>query len=202
MKTKLLASLKTKFSGVDEAILNRIAEKKVASVTDESQLDAVVENIGFADVLNSYGDFRANSAVQTAVANYERKHGLKDGKPIDNPDKKEANDDISTLIAEAVAKSVTPLMEKINAFETQKAQETRAAQVKSKAKEYGIPETFVSMLKVDDDADLDEFFKDAQQTFTNAGFKNVVPPGTGGGKGDNVNDIAELIAKDTAARMK
>lgn len=201
MKTKILDLLKPKFVGVDESILSRIAEKKASGVTDESQINSIVEGIGFADVLNSYGDFRANSAVQTAVANYERKHKLKDGKPIEDPSKDPA-EDITAIITKVISEKVNPLIEKMDAFETQKKQETRAEQIKAKAQEYGIPDTFVNMLRVDDDADLDKFFKDAQQTFANAGFKNVVPPASGDGKEDNINDIAGLIAKDTEARLK
>ena len=37
MKEKLLALLKTKFVGVDDAILDRIATKKAENVTDEAQ---------------------------------------------------------------------------------------------------------------------------------------------------------------------
>ena len=85
MKEQLLASLKTKFQGVDDAILDRIATKRVEGVTDESQLPAIVEGISFADVLQSYGDYRAGDASQTAVRNYEKRHNLKDGKPIEQP---------------------------------------------------------------------------------------------------------------------
>ena len=59
MKEKLLALLKTKFQGVDDAILDRIATKRAENITDESQLPAIVEGISFADVLQSYGDYRA-----------------------------------------------------------------------------------------------------------------------------------------------
>ena len=85
MKEKILALLKTKFPGVDEATLIRIAEKKATGVTDESQVQPIVDGVSFQDVLNSYGDFRANGAVSSAVINYEKKHNLKDGKPIENP---------------------------------------------------------------------------------------------------------------------
>lgn len=85
MKEKILALLKTKFPGVDEATLIRIAEKKAAGVTDESQVQPIADGVGFQDVLNSYGDFRANGAVASAVSNYEKKHNIKDGKPIENP---------------------------------------------------------------------------------------------------------------------
>ena len=85
MKEKLLALLQTKFTGVDNAILDRIATKKSENVTDEAQLPTIAEGIGFQDVLTSYGDYRAGDAQQTAVKNYEKRHNLKDGKPIEQP---------------------------------------------------------------------------------------------------------------------
>ena len=82
---QILAGLRTKFTGADDATLQRIASKKSEGVTDESKVNSIVEGIGFADVLNNYGDYRADGAQKTAVANYERKHNLKDGKPIEEP---------------------------------------------------------------------------------------------------------------------
>ena len=82
MKKKLLEALKTKFVGVDEAILERIATKKTEGVTDESQITGIVDGINFQDVVKSYGDYRANEANVSSIKNYEEKHGLKDGKPI------------------------------------------------------------------------------------------------------------------------
>lgn len=82
MKEKLLALLQTRFAGVDNAILDRIATKKAENITDEAQLPTIVEGIGFQDVLTSYGDYRAGDATQTAVKNYEKRHNLKEGKPI------------------------------------------------------------------------------------------------------------------------
>ena len=80
---QILAGLQQKFAGVDTAILTRIATKKAEGVTDETKVNSIVEGIGFSDVLNSYGDFRAGDASKTAVSNYEKKHNLKDGKPIE-----------------------------------------------------------------------------------------------------------------------
>ena len=56
---QILAGLQQKFSGVDTAILTRIATKKAEGVTDETKVNSIVEGISFSDVLNSYGDFRA-----------------------------------------------------------------------------------------------------------------------------------------------
>ena len=80
---QILAGLQQKFAGVDTAILTRIATKKAEGVTDETKVNSIVEGISFSDVLNSYGDFRAGDASKTAVTNYEKRHNLKDGKPIE-----------------------------------------------------------------------------------------------------------------------
>ena len=80
---QILAGLQQKFAGVDTAILTRIATKKAEGVTDETKVNSIIEGISFSDVLNSYGDFRAGDASKTAVTNYEKRHNLKDGKPIE-----------------------------------------------------------------------------------------------------------------------
>jgi hypothetical protein len=85
MKEKLLALLKTKFAGVQDATLDRIATKKSETVTDEAQLKTIVDGINFADVLQSETDYRVTEAQKTAVANYEKKHKLKDGKIVEDP---------------------------------------------------------------------------------------------------------------------
>jgi hypothetical protein len=82
---QILAKLRTKFTGADDATLQRIASKKSEGVTDEAKVDSIVEGISFADVMNNYGDYRADGAQKTAVANYEKKHNIKDGKPIEAP---------------------------------------------------------------------------------------------------------------------
>jgi len=84
MKKQILEALKAKFVGVSEAILNRIADKLAKTVTTEEQVKTAVEAVTFQQVLESYGDSRATEAQQTAVSNYEKKHGLKDGQKVDD----------------------------------------------------------------------------------------------------------------------
>lgn len=202
MKEKILALLKTKFPGVDEATLIRIAEKKANGVTDESQLQTIADGVGFQDVLNSYGDFRANSAVTSAVTNYEKKHGLKDGKPIEiekpveKPVEKPA-DDMATIIANAVSAAMKPLSDKLTQFETEKLQATRQEQIMAKAKEYGIPESQAKRYAVPEDADLDAYFKDAKQELVDAGFAGVKTPETGGDTKTETEAIASMISEGT-----
>lgn len=80
MKKQIIEKLSTKFVGVSESILDRIAAKLAKTITEESQIEAAVEAVTFQSVLESYGDSRATEATQTAVKNYETKYGLKDGK--------------------------------------------------------------------------------------------------------------------------
>lgn len=85
MKEKLLAALKTKFQGVQEATLERIATKKAETVTEEDQVQTVVDGMSYDDIIQSETDYRVGQASKTArekaVKEYEQKHNLKDGKP-------------------------------------------------------------------------------------------------------------------------
>ena len=198
----ILAGLQTKFSGVDTAILTRIATKKAEGVTDETKVNSIVEGINFSDVLNSYGDFRAGDATRTSVLNYEKRHNLKDGKPIETPTPQqqatEQQPDMATIIANAVSAAVKPLSEKIAQFETEKSQATRQEQIMAKAKEYGIPETFAKRYAIPDDADLDTYFKDAKQELANIGFSGVTPPESAEQKIEKENEsIAGMISEGT-----
>lgn len=198
----IMAGLQQKFAGVDTAILSRIATKKAEGVTDEKAVNSIVEGIGFADVLNSYGDFRAGDARITAIANYEKKHNLKNGLPIGDgdADKEEPDDDknMAKIIAEAVNAAITPLSEKLNKYEADKAKSLRESQILSKAKEYGIPENYAKRCAIKDDDDLDAYFKELKQDFANDGFKGVTPPETAEQrlKEDN-KEISSMIADGT-----
>ena len=81
----ILAALQTKFPGVDAKILGRIAKKhaKTATGTTEADAKTIVDGITFQQVLESHADYRATEAQKTAIANYESKHNLRDGKPIE-----------------------------------------------------------------------------------------------------------------------
>lgn len=200
----ILAGLQQKFTGVDTAILTRIATKKAEGVTDEAKVNSIVEGISFSDVLNSYGDFRAGDASKTAVTNYEKKHNLKDGKPAETTTTttttktEEKPDDMAAIIANAVSAAVKPLSDKIAQFETEKSQATRQEQILAKAKEYGIPENYAKRCAIKDDEDLDTYFKDLKQEFANDGFKGVTPPESAETKIEKeVESIAKMIDEGT-----
>lgn len=81
MKKKIIEALTTKFEGVEANILDRVAEKLSKTVKSEDEIQTAVDGVTFQSMLESYADSRTNEAVATAVANYEKKYNLKDGKP-------------------------------------------------------------------------------------------------------------------------
>lgn len=88
MKTKLINALATRFVGVDAKILSRIADNILSGKTIETddEVNSAAEEVTFADILKSYGDSRATEATKSAVQNYEKKHNIKDGKPVKTED--------------------------------------------------------------------------------------------------------------------
>ena len=201
---QILAGLQQKFAGVDTAILTRIATKKAEGVTDETKVNSIIEGISFSDVLNSYGDFRAGDASRTSVLNYEKRHNLKDGKPVETTTTttttkaEDKPDDMATIIANAVSAAVKPLSDKLAQFETEKSQATRQEQIMAKAKEYGIPENYAKRCAIKDDEDLDAYFKDLKQEFANDGFKGVTPPESAEAKIEKESEsIAKMIDEGT-----
>lgn len=182
MKKKIFDVLQTKFQGVDAQILDRIATKKAEGQTDESQIPTIVEGVSFQDVLTSYGDFRAGDASKTAVTNYEKKHNLKEGKTIEtpeptpNPNPEPPKPDDTPAWAKALIDQNKTLTEKIASIENKSSLEQRTAAIQAKAKEYGIPESQAKRYSIPEDADLDEYFKDAKQDLSNIGFKDAKAP--------------------------
>ena len=203
---QILAGLQQKFSGVDTATLTRIATKKAEGVTDETKVNSIVEGINFQDVLTSYGDFRAGDARITAVANYEKKHNLKDGKPIENPNpeppkpepKPDEKPDIAKLIADGIAAGIKPFSDKLAAFEAKEAQAQRMAQISSVAKKYGIPDFMLKDRTIPENTDLDTYMKDVKQEMTNAGFQFNKSPETAEQKLEReTSEFAKMIENDT-----
>ncbi len=86
-KQQILEALQAKFKGGNAGVLNWIATQLAKTVTAAEQVQTAVDGITqeYVSMMESYGDSRATSSAQTAVGNYETKHGLKDGKPVQKP---------------------------------------------------------------------------------------------------------------------
>ena len=208
---QILAKLQTKFQGADAATLQRIATKKSEGVTDESKVDEIVGSVTFLDVMNNYGDFRANGASVTAkknaIADYEKQYGLKDGKPLEagggaggdggaggNGNGGQGGDGgngnggqqidmnaIASLISKGISEGIKPLTERLNSMDAAAAKATRDAQIDAVAKSFKIPEFAYKGKEIPADADLNKYFLDLKQEMQNAGFQFAASPDEGGG---------------------
>ena len=202
---KLFAALKTKFQGVEDATLQRIASKKAEGVTDESKVDSIVEGISFQDVLTSYGDYRADGAQKTAVSNYEKKHNIKDGKPIEEPKPQDPLPTPTQQTAEQVpawAQSLIDsnktLSEKLAAIDAKTKADERNQQIAAVAKSFGIPEYVYKGKQIADDVDLNQYFTDVKQEMQNGGFQFAKSPEEGNHEHKSeISSIAEQINKGT-----
>jgi len=83
MRKKILEALNTKFPGVSDNKLNRIVDNLLKKIKSEDEIAAAVDEITVESLLESYGDARANLSRDSIIRDYESKHNLKDGKPIE-----------------------------------------------------------------------------------------------------------------------
>lgn len=202
---QILAGLKTKFQGVEDATLQRIASKKAEGVTDESKVNSIVEGISFQDVLTSYGDYRADGAQKTAVSNYEKKHNIKDGKPIEElkpqdplPTPTPQTTEQVPAWAQSLIDSNKTLSEKLAAMDAKTKADERNAQIDDVAKSFGIPEFAYKGKQIADDVDLNQYFTDLKQEMQNSGFQFAKSPEEGNHEHKSeVNSIVEQINKGT-----
>lgn len=227
---QILAKLQTKFQGADAATLQRIATKKAEGVTDESKVDEIVASVTFLDVMNNYGDFRADGASKTAkknaIADYEKLHNLKDGKPLEagggaggeggqggsggeggqggqggqGGGQQFDMQAIASLISKGIADGIKPLTERLNSMDAAAAKATRDAQIDAVAKSFKIPEFAYKGKVIPDDADLNKYFLDLKQEMQNSGFQFTASPDEGGGGvKDDVDGLVDTINKGTQA---
>lgn len=207
---QILAGLRTKFQGADDATLQRMASKKAEGVTDESKVNSIVEGISFQDVLTSYGDYRADGAQKTAVANYEKKHNIKDGKPIEEPKPQDPlpQDPLPTPTpqtteqvpawAQSLIDSNKTLSEKLAAMDAKTKADERNQQIAAVAKSFGIPEYVYKGKQIADDVDLNQYFTDVKQEMQNGGFQFAKSPEEGNHEHKSeISSIAEQINKGT-----
>lgn len=216
MKKELLDALKAKFVGVSDAILGRIAEKLAKTASSDEDVANLVEGVTFQQVLESYGDSRATEAQQSAVTNYEKKHGLKDGKKVEEPKKeepkKEEGDDLAGQIAAAVAAAMKPLNDELAAMKSEKtavSRKERLAGILGKAPEK-VRERYekdFGRMTFKDDEDfnswVDEITPDVEAITNDFASKGgvVTRPKGGGGSGEaqeNVHLKARIAEREAA----
>lgn len=187
----ILNALQTKFTGVDAKILGRIAKKyaKTATGTTEADAKTIVDGITFQQVLESHADYRANEAQKTAVANYESKHNLRDGKPIEQPQQQstqtqsqqeqsqtaqqggqQTEDKVPAWAQQMIADNKA-LREELQSYKTERTQNNRLERFREAIK--GAPDKVKARYEKDftrltfkDDADFDSYLEEIAPDIT------------------------------------
>ena len=123
MKKKILEILKTRFSGVKEAILDKVAATYAKKVSDESEIDNVLDGVTIDSLYETYADIRATESATSSVANYERKYGIVKGKKVKASDQTD-DDDIEEGEEEAKKKNdsndvTAKLLEELKSLRTE-----------------------------------------------------------------------------------
>jgi hypothetical protein len=196
MKEKILAFLKTKLTGVQDAFLQGVADNLSKTIKEETQIetiinDGVIESLRFsATQIQTEGDRRANEAVRTAVTNYEKKHNLKDGKIVaaggeQTPPDPNEPEWFRNYRSKQEQETAT-LRAKVEGYEKQGNVEQLTSKVKAKLIEKKIPESYFKgrNLAVESEEHIDKLITDIEGDFTafkqelvNQGVVTEVPKG-------------------------
>lgn len=136
MREFILQLLKAKWEGLSDAILTSLAKTLAKKVKTEDEATDLVEEMTLQQLMESYGDNRATAAQQSAVKNYEEKHGLKDGKKVsegapEDEDELEKKDtqpgggDLAAQIKAAVEAAISPLQAELTEIKSVRKSDDR-----------------------------------------------------------------------------
>lgn len=171
-----LDALKTRFEGISESVLDRMAKKIAKTATTAEEVKSTVEEVTIQQIIDAEGDRRATDAQKTAVANYERKHGLKDGKtiepsdpnePTDTPDAKDPED--MPQWAKAIVETNAKLQQQLSAMSSERITNDRKQQLSAVVEQ--LPEHLqkpYARMKLDDLSD-EEFKTTLEDVKTEVG---------------------------------
>ena len=191
MKEKILALLKTKFTGVREDGLNLLAGVLAFQIDTEEKASEVVGALT-ADQVSSYiSEWRKAADAEITKSNKTYEEGLKKkfdfvekGKADPQPNPKPEPDNIAEIIAKAVKEATQPLADKLSGLELEKASTARLNALNEKLKECN-DETFKAKvlkdfprMKFDNDEDFTAYLTDTEKDVT-AANQNIANQGLG-----------------------
>lgn len=196
MKQKILNALKTKYKtfGFGDKAFDGVADYLSKTVTEEAQIETTIGGVeGLLKAFQGEVD-----VVRNEKSGLQKELDALKAKPTEETQNQEQTPEwVKTLL-----QTNETLSARLDSFEQKELQKTRSQQILSKAKEYGIPDSFVSRFNIAEDADLDAYMKEVKQEFANIGFEGVRAPEVGGTPKDDSDAIASLINKGTENIVK
>lgn len=202
MKTKIFNALKQAYSnlGLGDEVLQEQAGALAATgfVTDENLATVVQGQKTFLSSIQTTLDKARTERTKAEKEAKEKADKEAEEKAAAEASKGKTEPTQAEIIAAAVAEAMKPFAEKLTTFETQTAVEKRQSEIAAKAKEYGVPDSFISKFNIPADANLDDYFKGVKQDFANIGFAGNQPPETSEQRiAKESEDIANMIATGT-----
>lgn len=197
MKEKIFSALKTKFSnlGFSAKAIEGVAESLAATgLVNDENLDAIVEGQKSAlSAMQAEIDSRVTSAVEKAKAEAQNATPANGGgqqRTEPNGDNDSHSFDPAAFeerMKSFIQATIQPYTEKIGAFESAQAQAQRTAMIREKARQLGIDDEALSIIKIGDDQDVDKVLATAAKMFAKNGVGSTPPLFGGDGGGDKVS---------------
>lgn len=188
MKSKILAKLSVKHKGLSKHLLGLIADKIAAKVTEESEIDAAIDDLDnqlisvseYAKLLQQEGDRRVTEAKKT----FEKQSTESDEEEEEEPEAKPKGKEKSKGGDDAIAKltqAVAALTEKVASNEKQSKQQTLGEKLKAALKEKKIPEVMAKGRALEKEEDIDTVLAEIEADHT-ALKQELINEGLAGGK--------------------
>lgn len=203
MNEQLLASLRTRFDGVQDAILKRVAEKfgqSLSKTSTEDDIQGVVDEVTFQDVLESYGDSRATEASRTAVNNFKKKQGIQDRQEPEKP--QDQDDDFPSDApkwAQSLIQQNQELSKKLEGLEKEGKRKTLIEKVHEKLNkgDKKVPSSFWKnrSIQVENEDEIDSIVDQIREDFS-AVRKELIAEGLSDDPKVSLGGISTQVEKD------
>lgn len=188
MKEKLFALLVAKFAGVRKDGLTQLARALSLQAANDEEAEALVSKLTKDQVDTFIKEFRADvdkevtEGNKTFEANLKKKYELvekkgEDPAPEDSKSKGGSNDDIQSLIKNAISEAVKPFQEKLSALEMSAVAKSRQQQLEEKLSNCkdDVFKTKVlkdfSRMKFDSDEEFIEYLSETESDVTTVNQK-------------------------------
>ena len=163
------AACKTK--GVPEKYAERI--QKTFKIEKAEGMEAFVD-LFKENILPAIQEAENEAKKTAAVAAYEAKHGLKDGKPVEDPDKNKKTEeellkDLSPEVKaylESMKKSVDDMAKKVGDSITNSANEAKKETVRKQLKDAGLPDSWLGRVDLASETSIEDQIKTLSEEYT------------------------------------
>ena len=203
MNKIILEALTAKFEGVNAEILTRVADKLATKATTEEEAKALAEGVSFQDLLDRYGDYRAQQA-----SSKQPKPAPQEPKPAPTPQEPKPNNEPSDVLPEWAKE----LKAELESYKAQEVNAKRLGKLKDILKE--LPESLrgryerdFSRLTFKDDEDFTQWVEELTpdvssilEDYKKMGGSVTNPKGGGGNQEPTIS--AELQKKIEEAKAQ